>query len=228
MGKNESVVVAMSGGVDSSVAAALLKEEGYNVIGVTMQLWPSYLEEDNASGGCCSLTAVDDARRVANRLGIPYYVLNFQDLFSRHVIHDFCAEYMVGRTPNPCIRCNDKVKFEALLRKALAIGGHYIATGHYARIIWDEESKRYLLARSADPGKDQTYALYRFTQWQMEHTLLPLGSFTKEETREKAHELGLPVAEKKDSQEICFVTQGDYRDFLQSHLPEKTPQDPQG
>jgi tRNA-specific 2-thiouridylase len=216
--KDERVVVAMSGGVDSSVAAAILREEGYDVIGITMQLWPSYLEAPENPGGCCSLQAVDDARRVAEHLGIPYYVLNFQELFSEEVIHDFCLQYSAGRTPNPCIRCNERVKFQALLTKALGFGADFLATGHYARVSKVDE--RFHLLRSADPSKDQTYALYRFTQWQLAHILFPLGHMTKSETRRKALKLGISVAQKKDSQEICFVTRGDYRTFLKEHFPQ--------
>lgn len=210
----------MSGGVDSSLAAALLVEQGYEVIGVTMQIW-SPEREDEDHGGCCSLSAVDDARRVANTLGIPYYVMNFRELFSRTVIDYFCDEYRQGRTPNPCIACNRFVKFEALLTKARAMGADFIATGHYSRIEFDQNLGRYLLLRAKDLTKDQSYALYTFTQDQLAHTLLPLGEYTKVQTREMARERGLTVANKPDSQEICFVPDDDYGAFLQERFGEE-------
>jgi tRNA-specific 2-thiouridylase len=212
MNKNR-VVVAMSGGVDSSVAAALLLEQGYEVIGITMQIWP----EDGASkreGGCCSLSAVEDARRVADSLGIPYYVMNFKDYFQQRVIDYFVEQYQMGRTPNPCIACNRYVKFEEFLRRAHNLDAFYIATGHYARIEYDGQRQRYLLKKSVTQEKDQTYALYNMTQYQLEHTLMPLGMYTKDKTREIARKLGLEVADKPDSQEICFVDDNDYGSFV--------------
>lgn len=210
------VVVAMSGGVDSSLTAALLQQRGYEVIGVTMQIWPAEREEDeHSAGGCCSLSAVDDARRVAEKLGIPYYVMNFRDFFEQKVINNFVDEYLAGRTPNPCIACNKHVKFEAFLQKAIALGADYIATGHYARLGYDEERQRYIMRKAADLSKDQTYALYNMSQSHIKHTLMPLGDFHKTETRRLAAELGLTVADKPDSQEICFVTDNNYRGFLQ-------------
>lgn len=211
------VVVAMSGGVDSSLAAALLLEQGYDVIGVTMQIWSSD-KEDEDHGGCCSLSAVDDARRVANTLGIPYYVMNFRELFEHKVIDYFCQEYLQGRTPNPCIACNKYIKFESFLTKARGLGADYMATGHYACIEQDPVSGRFLLKKAVDDTKDQTYALYTFTQEQLAHTLLPLGGFTKVETRARAKELGLTVASKPDSQEICFVSDNNYQNFLEERL----------
>lgn len=210
-----TVMLGMSGGVDSSVAAAVLKDQGYEVVGVTMQIWPDMQEErKQTEGGCCSLSAVDDARRVADRLGIKYYVLNFKDIFQEKVIDYFTDEYLKGRTPNPCIACNRFVKFEALLQKAVSMGMDYIATGHYARRTYDETSGRYLLKKSATAQKDQTYALYTMTQDQLSRTLFPIGEFEKSQVRALAKELGLPVATKPDSQEICFVEDNDYGRYI--------------
>lgn len=218
MDKN-TVVIGMSGGVDSSVAAYLLKEQGYNVIGVTMQIWqdknPEAIEKE---GGCCSLSAVDDARMVANKLDIPFYVMNFKETFQKTVIDYFIKEYGEGRTPNPCIACNRYVKFEELLRRSNALGAFYVSTGHYAKINYDEKLDRYLLKKSDAVEKDQTYALYNLTQEQLKHTLMPLGEFNnKEEVRRIARELDLVVAEKPDSQEICFVPDDDYAGFLKEN-----------
>lgn len=213
--EQRTVVVGMSGGVDSSVAAYLLKKQGYQVIGVTMQIWQDEEEavlEEN--GGCCGLSAVDDARRVANRLDIPYYVMNFKSEFKEKVIDYFVDEYAHGRTPNPCIACNRYVKWEALLERSLSIGAEYIATGHYARVVCLENG-RYALKRSATLAKDQTYALYNLTQEQLKRTLMPVGEYTKDEIREIAKECELLVADKPDSQDICFVPDGDYASYIE-------------
>lgn len=214
----KKVMVGMSGGVDSSVAAALLLKQGYDVIGVTMQIWQDKSEErQRVEGGCCSLSAVDDARRVSNKLGIPYYVLNFKSIFEEKVIDYFKNEYFKGRTPNPCIACNRYVKFDAMLNKAMAMGIDYIATGHYARIVYDDLSGRYLLKKSVTERKDQTYALYNLTQEQLSKTLMPVGDYTKDKIRQIAKELGLPVATKPDSQEICFVEDNDYGRYIREN-----------
>ena len=216
----QKVVVAMSGGVDSSVAAAILVEEGYQVIGVTMQIWPQESGiEDAAARTCCSLAAINDARRVAYKLGIPHYVMNFREAFRETVIDNFIEEYRKGRTPNPCVRCNRFIKFEALLAKSRALGAEYMATGHYARIAPCEDG-RWVLKRGLDTSKDQSYALYTLTQEQLAHTLLPLGDMAKDETRRLAAHLGLAVAAKPDSQEICFVENRDYPGFLKREVPE--------
>lgn len=216
------VVVGMSGGVDSSVAAYLLKEQGYDVIGVTMQIWP---EEHalQAEDGCCGLSAVEDARRVAAGIGIPHYVMNFRREFQEQVIDYFMEEYLQGRTPNPCIACNRHVKWEALLLRSRAIGADYLATGHYARV--DKlENGRYAVKRAAVPVKDQTYALYNLTQEQLSHTLMPVGAYSKEEVREIAEKIGLQVAKKPDSQDICFVPDGDYAGYIERNAGREIPE----
>lgn len=214
------VVVGMSGGVDSSVAAYLLKEQGYDVIGMTMQIWQKDAEADK-DGGCCGLSAVDDARRVCQKLEIPHYVMNFRDDFKKHVIDYFLEEYQNARTPNPCIACNRYVKWESMLQKSLQIGADYIATGHYARVFKDETTGRYMLRESKTRTKDQTYALYNLTQYQLAHTLMPLGDYTKEEVREIAGRIGLAVATKPDSQEICFVPDDDYAGYIEQETGQK-------
>ncbi|HIS29955.1 MAG TPA: tRNA 2-thiouridine(34) synthase MnmA [Candidatus Limivivens intestinipullorum] len=221
--QNKTVVVGMSGGVDSSVAALLLKKQGYRVIGVTMQIWQAEeacQQEEN--GGCCGLSAVEDARRVAYALDIPYYVMNFRREFQEKVIDYFTEEYLKGRTPNPCIACNRYVKWEALLARSLQIGADYIATGHYARVA-RLENGRYTLRCSAADGKDQTYALYNLTQEQLARTLMPVGLYPKAEIRRMALEAGLPVANKPDSQEICFVPDGDYAGFIERSMGKQLP-----
>jgi tRNA-specific 2-thiouridylase len=215
-----TVCVAMSGGVDSSVVAGLLKRKGHDVVGVTMQIWQES-QRDPRHAGCCSLGAVEDARRVARILGIPHYVINFKDAFRRAVIDEFIEEYAAGRTPNPCVTCNRTVKFDELSRKAAELGCDALATGHYARIERDEARGRWVL-KKARSSKDQSYALATLTQDQLSRTLFPLGEITgKAETREIAREMGLPVALKPDSQEICFVSEaGGYREFLRANRPE--------
>ena len=220
----KKVVIGMSGGVDSSVAAWLLQKAGYEVIGVTMQIWqdePEAQMEEN--GGCCGLSAVEDARRVAAQLGIPYYVMNFKKDFQEKVIDYFMDEYLHGRTPNPCIACNRFVKWESLLRRSMEIGADYIATGHYARVE-QLPNGRYALRTSATTAKDQTYALYNLTQEQLSRTLMPVGAYTKEQIREFAADLGLQVAQKPDSQEICFVPDKDYARFIEEHAGVKIPE----
>lgn len=220
----KKVVIGMSGGVDSSVAAYLLQKDGFEVIGVTMQIWQdeeTALQEE--SGGCCGLSAVDDARRVANSLDIPYYVMNFKNEFKCAVIDYFAEEYLKGQTPNPCIACNRYVKWESLLKRSLDIGADYIATGHYARVV-QLENGRYALKKSATADKDQTYALYNLTQYQLAHTLMPVGEYTKDEIRKIAQDINLRVANKPDSQEICFIPDNDYAKFITDYTGE-TPQE---
>ena len=207
------VCVGMSGGVDSSVAAYLLKQQGYDVIGLTFRGWPQdcrSIEEDK----CCGPQAVADARMVAHSLDIPHYVIDEIDTFRREVMDYFAAEYKRGRTPNPCVICNEKVKFGSLLRKARALGAEAIATGHYARITEGRNGGRYELRKSCDPKKDQTYFLFSLNQEQLARSMFPLGDMTKEETRAVAKEIGLKTYGKEESQEVCFVPENDYRRFL--------------
>lgn len=216
------VLAAMSGGVDSSVAAALLVRDGYEVIGVTYKPYVPPQADPFAPprfGGCCTVGEVEDARRVAVKLGIPHYVLNMSADFEGTVIADFIREYARGRTPNPCVRCNQFIKFAALRQKAVELGCDYVATGHYARRVFDESIGKYRLLRGVDDRKDQSYVLYVLTPEQLAHSLFPLGTWRKEETRRFAAEMGLVVAHKPDSQEICFIEDGDYAKFIREREP---------
>ena len=223
----KTIAVAMSGGVDSSTVAAMLHAEGHNVIGLTMQLWNQRRlaghegMPESERGRCCSLDDVYDARRVAETIGIPYYVVNHEDRFERDVVRPFVQEYLSGRTPIPCSLCNNHLKFDQLLTVAQQIGAEAVATGHYARVEFDESSHRWLLKRPADHSKDQTYFLFGLTQEQLSRTMFPLGNMTKPEVRELARKHGLALAEKPDSQEICFVPGGDYKNFLDAYLAEQ-------
>lgn len=221
--EKKRVVVGMSGGVDSSVAAWLLKEQGYDVIGVTMQIWQDEeIAVQEESGGCCGLSAVEDARRVADKLDIPYYVMNFKREFKEKVINYFVESYLSGQTPNPCIACNRYVKWESLLQRSLEIGADYIATGHYARIE-KLPNGRFAVKNSVTAAKDQTYALYNLNQYQLAHTLMPVGDYTKDEIRHIAAREGLPVANKPDSQEICFIPNHDYAAFIDREATGRVP-----
>lgn len=215
-------VVAMSGGVDSSVAAALLVERGYDVTGIMLKLWRG--EAANTDSGCCNLGAAEDARRVADALDIPFYVLNFAEQFENTVIKDFHDAYSSGVTPNPCVRCNQWVKFGTLLERADALGADVLATGHYARVR--KEGGRFRLLRGADPNKDQSYVLWMLTQAELARTLFPVGDMHKSETRKIAEELGLRTAAKPDSQEICFVRNGDLGAYVSETLPEASTPGP--
>lgn len=215
------IVVAMSGGVDSSVAAALLKDQGFDVVGVSMQLSATPAATVNAGQGCCSLEDFRDARRVAERLGIPYYVWNLTDAFRSRVTAVFTAEYLRGRTPNPCVLCNRDLKFDELWRRAATLGADLVATGHYARVVHDDGAGRWRLLRARDERKDQSYFLFSLTQEELARTRFPLGDLTKDEVRDHARRLGLPVAEKPESQEICFVPDRDYAAWVERHAPAK-------
>lgn len=215
----KTVLVAMSGGVDSSLAAALLKEEGFNVIGVTMELFTGSGEIKNEPDTCSRLKNIIDAQQIASELGITHYVLDLKKEFQKSIIDYFISEYTSGRTPNPCIRCNKFIKFGILIDKANQLGAEYIATGHYARIE-KEQNGPFRLKRAIDSGKDQSYFLYTMTQEQLQRTLMPLGTFKKEDVRRMAKEMGLHVHQKQESQEICFIERSDYRDFLKSRHPE--------
>jgi tRNA-uridine 2-sulfurtransferase len=227
MPNHNTIAVAMSGGVDSSTVAAMLRADGSNVIGLTMQLWNQRRlagregMPEAVTGRCCSLDDVYDARRVAETIGIPYYVVNHEDRFERDVVRPFVQEYLSGRTPIPCSLCNNHLKFDQLLTVAQQIGADAVATGHYARVEFDQGRNRWLLKRPADRSKDQTYFLFGLTQEQLSRTLFPLGGMTKPEVRELARKHGLALAEKPDSQEICFVPGGDYKKFIDAYLAEQ-------
>src|SRR3984885_3594685 len=226
MTNQKTIAVAMSGGVDSSTVAAMLRAEGHNVIGLTMQLWNQRRlagrdgMPEQVTGRCFSLDDVYDARRVAEHIGIPYYVVNHEERFERDVVRPFVAEYLSGRTPIPCSLCNNHLKFDQLIAVAQQIGADSVATGHYARVEFDDVSSRWLLKRPADHSKDQTYFLFGLTQEQLSRTLFPLGHMTKPEVRELARKHGLALAEKPDSQEICFVPGGDYKRFIDAYLAD--------
>lgn len=220
MNNKAGVIVAMSGGVDSSVAAALLCEKGYDVVGMTLRV-ASGDGRESSQRACCTLDAAEDARRVADRLGIPHYVVNYVGRFEREVIADFTSEYLAGRTPNPCVRCNQRVKFGALFEKAAAAGAESIATGHYVQLT--RPNGRFALRRAVDRAKDQSYALAGLSQEQLRRALFPLGGLTKEQARAKARSLGLVTADKPESQEICFIPDDDYRHFLEQRVGPATP-----
>lgn len=211
----------MSGGVDSSVAAYVLKEQGYDVIGITLSQVPHDEEFDENAGGCCSLSSVLDAKVVAHTLGIPHYVINFRDIFEKKVISYFVDEYLQGRTPNPCLMCNKYIRFDKFLDKALGLGADYLATGHYAIVDKDNKTNRYLMKKSADNRKDQTYFLHTLNQYQLSHTLFPLGGYTKDKVREIAEKAGLYVHNKPDSEEICFIPDNNHGRFIEKRVPEK-------
>ncbi|HEX8996557.1 MAG TPA: tRNA 2-thiouridine(34) synthase MnmA [Ktedonobacterales bacterium] len=227
------VVVGMSGGVDSSVAAALLKEQGYDVVGVMLRLWsePSVVGDDGvelvAENKCCSLESVNDARRVAAALDIPFYVVNVEQPFQETIVDYFYDEYAAGRTPNPCLRCNRHIRFTLLLERALALGAEYLATGHYVRVDDDPTTGLRRLRQGLDTSKDQSYVLHVLSQRQLRHALFPLGEYTKQQVRAMAAERGLPVASKAESQEICFVAANDYRGFMRRYADATGRQAPQ-
>lgn len=222
--KKKKVMVGMSGGVDSSAAAALLLDQGYDVYGVTLKLWDAPEAcEGIRTRTCCSLEDVEDARAVAFKLGIPFYVLNMKQLFEDKVVNYFVDSYLAGETPNPCVACNQYVKFQAMLGKAMALDMDYIATGHYARVVYDEKTGRYNLKKALDLSKDQSYVLYMLKQNQLERLLLPLGEYKKAEIREIAQSKGLVNARKPDSQDICFVRDGNYIDFIKEYKGIEIP-----
>lgn len=220
----KTVVVGMSGGVDSSVAAYLLKQQGYTVIGVTMQvLPPEPIRQQGQNGGCCGVSAIEEARRIAFKLDIPHYVMNFREVFQKNVIDYFVSEYQKGRTPNPCIACNRYVKWEALLQNSKKIGADFIATGHYAEIVKHPKTQRYTLKCRDENKKDQTYVLYNLTQEQLQYTLMPIGGSQKEVIRKIAEQIDINISKKPDSQEICFIPDNDYSGFIQRETAKTYP-----
>lgn len=222
LNQDRTVVVAMSGGVDSSVAAKMMVDLGYRSVGMTMRLYKGAEAEEASCStqSCCGEESVDDARLVANLLGIPYYAINFREEFWENVVQVFAREYFAGRTPSPCILCNEKLKFDALYKKAMEIGASYVVTGHYARISFDEATGRFNLLRGKDRSKDQSYFLFSMNQEQLSKTLFPCGEYSKPEIRAFAEEAGLVTAKKRESQDICFIPDGDYAAFLERHFPE--------
>ncbi|MFA5097693.1 MAG: tRNA 2-thiouridine(34) synthase MnmA [Candidatus Margulisiibacteriota bacterium] len=222
--RRKKVLAAMSGGVDSSVAAALLKKKGYDVIGITMQIWPLRSRAESRGsglapnfGGCCGISAVEDAKKVAKSLKIPHYVLNFREEFKKEVVDDFISEYRRGRTPNPCVICNQKIKFDLLINKADELGADHVATGHYASIV--KNGKSFELKKGSDKKKDQSYFLYSMGKEALPRVLFPVGDTTKTKTRQIAKQLGLSIHDKKDSQEICFIEDNNYGRFLSDNIP---------
>jgi tRNA-specific 2-thiouridylase len=217
----KKVIVAMSGGVDSSVTAALLVEKGFDVIGVTMRLGEHDTSDNESARQCCSLESVDDARRVAAQLNIPFYAVNYEAIFKEAIVDYFCEEYSCGRTPNPCIICNQKLKFGKLLQRAFELGAEYVATGHYVRLSQDPNTGRHIIHKGIDPRKDQSYALFSLTQNQLSHALFPLGEYTKAQVRDLARQRSLKVAERPESQELCFISDDNYNRFISERISER-------